>query len=114
MQRLVEIKTGQVAKFAKVADLPALWEAIPRRRDPNDRYAGQCKGTLKRFSEYVTEHQPQGTEFVNVTPETARAFMDAEAARGLSPKTWNDTLKVFEVQGGRREDQAPASAVERR
>lgn len=34
-------------------------------------------------------------EFVTVTPATAKAFMDAEAERGLSPKTWNDELKLL-------------------
>jgi integrase len=95
LQRLVEIKTGHEAKFPKLADLPVLWEAIPRRRDPNDRYKEQCKGGLKRFAEFVAEQQPMAAEFVKVTPETAKAFMGAESARGLSPKTWNDTLKLL-------------------
>jgi len=95
LQRLVEIKTGREANFPKVADLPALWEAIPRRREPNDRYSEQCKGVLKRFAAFVATAQPSAAEFVKVTPETTKAFMDGEAARGLSPKTWNDTLKLL-------------------
>jgi len=35
------------------------------------------------------------TEFVAVKSETAKAFMAAEEARGVSPKTWNDTLKLL-------------------
>jgi integrase len=50
---------------------------------------------LKRFADFVTEQYPHATEFVKVTPEAAKAFMDAEAARGLSPKSWNDTLKLL-------------------
>ena len=95
VQRLVEIKTGYVAKFPKVADLPALWDALPRRREPDERYAEQCKGVLRRFAEYLSVQKPPVVEFVKVTPDTARAFMDAEAARGLAPKTWNDTLKLL-------------------
>jgi integrase len=30
-----------------------------------------------------------------VKPETAKAFMASEEARGVSPKTWNDTLKLL-------------------
>ncbi len=95
VQRLVEIKTGRVAEFPKVADLPALWDALPRRREPDARYAEQCKGVLRRFAEYLAVRTPPVVEFVKVTPDTARAFMDAEAARGLAPKTWNDTLKLL-------------------
>jgi integrase len=32
---------------------------------------------------------------VAIKPETAKAFMDAEAERGVSPKTWNDALKLL-------------------
>jgi len=95
VQRLVEIKTGREATFPKVVDLPALWDALPRRREPDERYAVQCKGVLRRFAEYLAALDPPVVEFVKVTPETARAFMDAEAARGLAPKTWNDTLKLL-------------------
>lgn len=95
LQRLVEIKTGKQATFPKMAELPALWAAIPRRRDPNERYAQRCKGVLKHFAEFVAAHQPSATEFVKVTPETAKAFLDAEAGRNLSQKTWNDTLKLL-------------------
>jgi len=34
-------------------------------------------------------------DFVDVKPETAKAFLAAEEARGLSPKTWNDMLKLL-------------------
>lgn len=95
VQQLVKIKTGREVTFAKMAELPALWEAIPRRRPPNAQYSAQCKGVLKRFAEFVAKEQPGATEFVRVTPETAKAFMDAETGRKLSPKTWNDTLKLL-------------------
>ena len=84
-----------ISKFPKVADLPALWDALPRRREPDERYAEQCKGVLRRFAEYLSVQKPPVVEFVKVTPDTAREFMDAEAARGLAPKTRNDTLKLL-------------------
>jgi integrase len=51
--------------------------------------------TLERFAAFVADHQPEATEFVAVKPETAKAFMAAEEARGVSPKTWNDALKLL-------------------
>jgi integrase len=44
---------------------------------------------------YLTTQTPPILEFVKVSPDTVRAFMDAESARGLAPKTWNDTLKLL-------------------
>jgi len=95
VQRLIEIKTGREAQFPLLEDLPALWDAIPRRRKPNAQYARHCQRNLQRFVDFAEEKQPHTKEFATVTPETARAFMDAEEARGMSPKTYNDTLKLL-------------------
>jgi len=95
VQRLAEIKTGKQIEFPKLAELPKLWMGIPRRRTPGARYVAQCEGGLKSFVEFVQKEQPTAKEFVTVTPDTARAFMDSLAARGLAPKTWNDTLKLL-------------------
>ncbi len=93
--KLAEMKTGREVTFPALADLPKHWEAIPRRKAPNDRYADQCKVRLERFAVFAKEHQRGVTEFVAVKSETAKAFMEAEQARGVSPKTWNDTLKLL-------------------
>lgn len=95
LKKLVELKTGQAPTFAKLANLPALWEAIPRRRDPSPRYAEQCKSILEAFQAFMQEHRPKATDFIEVTPELARAFMDKRTADGASSKTWNDTLKLL-------------------
>ncbi len=95
VQRLAEIKTGKKIEFPKLAELEGLWLAIPRRRQPSARYVARCLGVLKGFVSFVEENQPTAKEFVTVTPETVRAFMDAASARGLSPKTWNDELKLL-------------------
>jgi len=95
LKKLAELKTGRKVVFPALADLPELWEQIPRRKTPDERYANQCKIRLERFARFAAEHQRGLVEFVAVKPETARAFMDAEATRGVSPKTWNDTLKLL-------------------
>ncbi len=92
LTKLAELKTGREVTFPKLADLPALWAKIPRRKVPDARYAHQCKVTLERFAAFVADHQPNADEFVTVKPETAKAFVAAEQERGVSPKTWNDTL----------------------
>ena len=95
LKKLAELKTGREVSFPKLADLFQLWQQIPRRKKPGAAYAKACEVTLNRFAAFVAEHQTDVTEFVAVKPETAKAFMASEEARGVSPKTWNDTLKLL-------------------
>ncbi len=95
LQKLAEAKAGREVEFPKLDDLADWWVKIPRRKAPDERYALQCRLRLKRFAEFVAKHQKGATEFIEVKPATAKAFMDAEAERNVSPKTWNDTLKLL-------------------
>ncbi len=95
IQKLAELKSGREVSFPKLNELAEHWAKIPRRKPPEKRYAMQCKLRLERFANFVASHQRGATEFIAVKPETAPAFMDAEAARGVAPKTWNDTLKLL-------------------
>jgi len=95
VERLYEIKTGEKIASVKLKDLPDEWSNISRRRTPNERYAAQCRSILKRFASDVQEKNPQANELVHVTRKIAREFMDAELARGVTAKTWNDTLKLL-------------------
>lgn len=95
VEKLYEIKTGEQIQSVKLAELSEEWAKIPRKRPPNERYARQCRSTLKRFADFVREHNAQAEELGHVTRQTARAFMEAEAARGVTAKTWNDTMKLL-------------------
>jgi hypothetical protein len=83
LKKLAELKTGRQVTFPTLADLPRHWEAIPRRKAPDERYAHQCKIRLERFAPFVAEHQRDATEFVAVKPDTAKAFMAEEEAQGV-------------------------------
>jgi integrase len=89
------LKTGREVTFPKLTELADHWDRIPRRKAPDGQYANQCRLRLQRFAAWVAEHQPDATEFVAVKPETAKAFMETEAKREVSPKTWNDMLKLL-------------------
>jgi integrase len=89
------MKTGREVAFPKMVELPQHWEKIPRRKAPDERYTRQCRVTLERFAKFVGEYQGDAIEFVAIKPDTAKAFMAAEEERGVSPKTWNDTLKLL-------------------
>ncbi len=95
LKKLAEMKTGQPVSFPKLADLPALWEAIPRRKAPDPVYARGCKQRLAAFADFATRCQRGVRDFVEVKPDTAKAFMAAEERRGVAPKTWNDILKLL-------------------
>jgi integrase len=92
---LAELKTGEKVKFPKLAELADHWDRISRKHVPDERYAHQCHLRLKRVAAWVAEHQKGAVEFVEVKKETTRTFMDAEKDRQVSPKTWNDTLKLL-------------------
>jgi integrase len=92
---LIHLKTGHKPNFPALKDLPQLWAEIPRRKAPTPRYVAQCQATLSRFVEFVEEQQPGTVEMIQVTQETARAFMHHEEERGVSARTWNETLSVL-------------------
>jgi len=95
IEKLYEIKTGERIKTVKLDELADEWSKIRRRREPNVRYAAQCRSTLKRFTAYLRKYNPKAEDIAHVTCPAASAFMDAEAARGVTAKTWNDTLKLL-------------------
>ncbi|MFA6563500.1 MAG: tyrosine-type recombinase/integrase [Verrucomicrobiia bacterium] len=95
VERIYEIKTGERIRTVALASLPAEWQRIPRRRKPNERYAAQCRSTLARFVAFIREQNPKAEEMAHVTRDVARAFMEAESSRGVTAKTWNDTLKLL-------------------
>jgi integrase len=95
LEKIYEEKTGETIKSIKLADLADEWAKKNRRRPVNRRYADQCKSTLDRFVKFVQEKYPNANELILVNQTIARAFMDAEAERGVASKTWNDTLKLL-------------------
>jgi integrase len=95
VEKLYEIKTGEVIKSVLLANLPQEWAKIPRKRNLDTRYASQCQSTLKRFVAFVHQENVKATEIAHITPSMARSFMDAESKRGVTAKTWNDTLKLL-------------------
>jgi integrase len=95
VEKLYEIKTGEIIRSVLLSNLPEEWGKIARKRKPDDRYASQCKSTLKRFAEFVHQANMKAVEIAQVTRSLARSFMEAEANRGVTAKTWNDTLKLL-------------------
>lgn len=98
LQKLAELKTGREVSFPRLDELAKHWAAIPRRKAPDERYALQCRLRLERLAKFVAENQKGATEFIAVKPATAKAFMDAEATRGVTPETWkHDKKQLLEL-----------------
>jgi len=95
VEQLYEIKTGAPIRKVVLDELPDEWAKIPRRRKLDGRYAGQCQATLRRFSSFVRQENPKAQELADVNWAVGRAFLDEEEKRGVSAKTWSDTLKLL-------------------
>jgi len=57
--------------------------------------ASQCQSTLRKFVAFIKGQNSKAEEMAHVNRSLVRAFMDAETARGVTAKTWNDTLKLL-------------------
>lgn len=95
LEKIYEHRTGEAVKSVRLESIAEEWERIPRRRKPNARYASQCKVALGKFAAFIKAQNPQAEELALVTRPLARAYMEAETARGVTAKTWNDTLKLL-------------------
>jgi len=95
VEKLYEIKTGEVIRTVLLENLFQEWAKIPRRRKLDERYSSQCQSTLKRFAAFVRSENTKATEIAHVTRTAAQSFLDAESKRGVTAKTWNETLKLL-------------------
>ena len=95
IERIYEIKTGTAVKTVNLGDMTKEWEAIPRRRENSKAYGEQCRSTIKRFVDFVKEQNKAIRDISRITPALAKSFMDVEAKRGITAKTWNDTLLLL-------------------
>ena len=95
VQAIHKIRTGHRVGAIPLAELPDRWATIQRKRKPNERYAAQCRAILSRFSAFIIAQDPEAQALDAVTPEAAAAFLEAENKRGVTAKTWNDTLKLL-------------------
>jgi len=95
VEKLYEIKTGEVIRTVLLENLFQEWAKIPRKRKLDERYSSQCQSTLKRFAAFVRSENTKATEIAHVTRSAAQSFLDAESKRGVTAKTWNETLKLL-------------------
>jgi integrase len=94
-QRIMQAKTGSRLDSVKVSALPDVWATIPRKREPSEQHAETTRGKLQRFADFMAKHHPEVVELADCRAEQIRAFLDAEAASGVSARTWNIMLGLL-------------------
>jgi len=55
----------------------------------------QCKSRLTQFATFIRNENAKAEDIAHVTRTMARAFLTAEEKRGVTAKTWNDTLVLL-------------------
>ena len=92
VQTIHEIRTGARVASLPLTDMAARWKAQPRRRPLAARYLAQADGWIKKLITFVQETNPAVKDMDQVQMALARDFLNAEVKRGVSAKTYNNTL----------------------
>jgi hypothetical protein len=101
VEKLYEIKTGAPIRKVNLDVLPDEWAKIPRRRKLDERYAGQCQATLRRFAAFVRQEDANAGELADVNWNVGRAFLQA-AARNVqvsAPGRRHQSVSRYSNQG---------------
>ncbi len=90
VEKLYNIQTGEHIQAIPLTRLAEEWPRIPRRRALAKCYTAQSVSALNRFASFIKKRWPQATDMTQVSRSMARDFLDAESARGVSARTWNE------------------------
>ena len=94
-QKILEARTGKRMHFLPLEKLAERWKALPRRRNLSERYQADSMAVIERFIIFLRKSYPSASEMAAVTNLAACDFMKMEDARGVSPKRYNDVLKLL-------------------
>lgn len=94
-QAVHEARTGRRVASYRLEDLPRLWESMPRNKPVSTSHAKKSLARIQEFLTWMAQHYPGITKLDHVAPEHARAYMDSQQERGISPRTWNLILVVL-------------------
>jgi len=92
VQTIHEIRTGARVSAVPLKEAGARWKSLPRRRPLSRRYVDQAESWMARFVSFVGEKYAGIYEMSQVQPAMARAYFKSEEDRGVSAKTYNNTL----------------------
>lgn len=92
IQKVHKIRTGSRIQSLALDEMFQKWKALPRRRQSSERYISTLASTYVRFRDFLRRAYPNVVNASDVMPEMARAYLASDAARGISPKTYNNNL----------------------
>jgi integrase len=92
VQTIHEIRTGVRIRSIALDGVSQRWKALPRRRALSPKYVKQTERWMERFVSFLHDRYPSVKEMADVQVEGAQGFFGAEMTRGVSAKTYNNTL----------------------
>jgi integrase len=92
IQKVHVIRTGSRIKSIPLSEMFKEWKELPRRREPSRRYLETTASVFARFTTFLKKNYPNVNMASDILPDMARAYLKSEAARGISPKTYNNNL----------------------
>jgi integrase len=87
--------SGSEMKTILLTEMASAWQELPRRQPLAERYAVECVADINRFVQSISKGNGKVTDMASVTTGTAKEFMRAEQLLGVSPKRYNDVLKLL-------------------
>jgi integrase len=106
LQKILEIRTGSRMRSIPLDEMAIRWKALPRRRTLATRHAAQAVADIGRFTSFVARRYPAVTEMAAVTDSMAHDYISEVESRQLSPKRYNDILKLLRSCFGRLRKEA--------
>lgn len=107
MEKLIDLKRGPKVEFVKLADLPAKWKELGRKRKVTKSYEESCVSALHRFVSFVQDNNRGVDELIQVNEGHLKAYMNEQDRRGVTPRTWNFTYTLLKGAIGKLEPNAP-------
>ncbi len=92
VQTIHELRTGSRVSSILLDDIATQWKQLPRRRPLSERYVAQAESWIDRFVEFVKKSNPAIKEMAQIQSTLSRAFLHAEEKRGVTAKTYNNTV----------------------
>jgi len=92
VQTIHEIRTGARVSSIQLDEMGARWKALPRRRPLSESYVAQAESWITRFVGFVKNAAPAVRDMAQVQSSVGRGFFKAEEERGVTAKTYNNTL----------------------
>lgn len=92
LEKLYEIKTGESIGSVSLDKMADAWDNLPNKRNRSPRYIELAHSVFAHFVKLLADNYSSAKTMTDVTPKIARAFLDAEQAKGVSGRTWNSKL----------------------